>query len=73
MKKIAFFSPSFRYYLKKSGYCGYSVIKELISLINKYLQITALGISTGYWNRKSGYWKIKNNFYTCPGARKGNF
>jgi hypothetical protein len=57
MKKIAFFSPSFRYYLKKSGYFGYSVIERLILLVNNGLQITAFGNATGYWNRKSGYWE----------------
>lgn len=55
MKKIAFFSTRFRYYLKKSGYFGYSVIERLISLISKGLQITGLENATGYWSRKSGY------------------
>ena len=57
MKKTRFFSTRFRYYLQKSGYCGYSVIERFIFLINKGLQITALGNTTGYWNRKSGYWE----------------
>lgn len=57
MKKTRFFSTRFRYYLQKSGYCGYSVIERLILLVNNVLQITALGKATGYWNRKSGYWK----------------
>jgi hypothetical protein len=62
MKKIAFFSTHFRYYLEKSGYFGYSVIEPPISLINNRLQITGLEIATGYWSRKSGYWKSKTIF-----------